>query len=71
MTTTATKTSRDAHRDAVNLYNEVVTLASKDYPALTEENRDAYALLPELIAACEVSYFEIDEPSRPLHFLIS
>jgi len=35
---------------------------------LSEEQRDAYMLLPDLIERCQESYHAIPEPDRPLHW---
>ncbi len=57
------------HKGWVELYNETVRLASSTYPEmLSEEQRDAYMLLPDLIERCQESYHAIPEPDRPLHW---
>jgi hypothetical protein len=62
----------DEHREAVMLYREASRLASCTYPApLTEEQRDAYKLLPTLMEMCKDAWDDLDPESRSLHYLVA
>jgi hypothetical protein len=67
-----TKNTINEHEENLMLYREASRIASCAYPApLTEEQRDAYLLLPSLIELCKDSCDDLDPAERPLHYLLA
>ena len=72
MTTNRTKTTIEDHREAVATYREISTFAASGYPErLTDEQRDAYSLLPTLMDDCKEKYDALPVESRPNHYLLT
>jgi hypothetical protein len=60
------------HRAWVHTWNELTLIASSgplNLP-LTEEAKDAYRLLPDVIAYCEATWSALPESERSLHPLM-
>lgn len=58
------------HREWVEAYLDTTRIAAAGYPApLTQDQRDAYGLLPALIDECRKSYYMLPDEIRPIHYL--
>ena len=58
------------HREWVSAYLDTTRIAAAGYPnPLTQEQKDAYSLLPDLIDECKKSYFMLPPDLRPVHYL--
>ena len=70
MTTTQTKTMKAEHAAAVAVYKDIGGAAAAGYPdALTDDQRAAYLVLPELIEDCRRTFYALAPEDRPLHYL--
>jgi hypothetical protein len=60
------------HRSNVECWRELSAIAQGDgSPEMSEEQRDAYRLLPGQLDNCQDSYLRIPESARPAHYLLS
>jgi hypothetical protein len=62
------------HADAVRLWQEVSLIAARDYRSkLSDEQVNAYLLLPSLQDCCKEAYARIPVgcPGRPRHYLMT
>lgn len=58
------------HRSWVEAYLDMTREAAAGYPApLTQDQKDVYGLLPDLIDRCAEAYLQIPEALRPVHYL--
>jgi len=73
-TKTKTMNQHDEHRLWLDAYH-ATSAAAQENPfgptaPLTEEQTQAYLLLPALLDECEVAWKAIPEPERSVHFLL-
>ena len=67
-------TKIDDHANAVRLWQEVSLIAARDYRSrLSDEQVNAYLLLPSLQDCCKEAYARIPVgyPGRPRHYLMT